>query len=47
MGRSSENLVREHLFEHVLFATDFSENAERAFAVAGLVLVNAGQTTAS
>jgi nucleotide-binding universal stress UspA family protein len=24
-------VVREHLFEHVLFATDFSENAERAF----------------
>ncbi len=23
-------VVREHLFEHVLFATDFSENAERA-----------------
>jgi nucleotide-binding universal stress UspA family protein len=24
-------VVREHLFEHVLFAMDFSENAERAF----------------
>lgn len=24
-------VVREHLFERVLFATDFSENAERAF----------------
>ena len=24
-------VVREHLFEHVLFATDFSENADRAF----------------
>lgn len=24
-------VLREHLFQHVLFATDFSENAERAF----------------
>jgi nucleotide-binding universal stress UspA family protein len=24
-------VVKEHLFEHVLFATDFSENARRAF----------------
>ncbi|RLM94487.1 universal stress protein [Halobellus sp. Atlit-38R] len=28
---SDKAVVKEHLFEHVLFTTDFSENAQRAF----------------
>ncbi len=30
-GVEDPKLVREHLFERVLYATDFSENADRAF----------------
>ena len=30
-GVESPELVREHLFDRVLYATDFSENADRAF----------------
>jgi len=30
-GEETPEVLREHLFQRVLFATDFSENAERAF----------------
>jgi nucleotide-binding universal stress UspA family protein len=30
-GEEGHEVAREHLFERVLYATDFSENAERAF----------------
>ncbi|MCU4744524.1 universal stress protein [Natronoglomus mannanivorans] len=30
-GADEPNVLREHLFRRVLYATDFSENAERAF----------------
>jgi len=30
-GTEEPDVLREHLFQRVLFATDFSENAERAF----------------
>ena len=30
-GEETPDVLREHLFQRVLFATDFSENAERAF----------------
>jgi nucleotide-binding universal stress UspA family protein len=30
-GDATHEVKREHLFQHVLFATDFSDNAQRAF----------------